>query len=144
MKKQLFIAAIAVGLLSAPTMAETMTHHFQTQNHDIQIQCGGDAPAIFSDSCTYRAWNKPKQIGDGKPDLEITKGTSNLENYFPVKGVRCLIRRFFFHTGNTDIHLTRDYSNSPDCYEKRPGTVGDLSVHIHGNLRSLFRLYEVK
>ena len=144
MKKHLLFSAIVFGLLSAPVMADSATYLFQTQKHQIKVQCFGEMSSLFSENCTYQAWNKPKKIGQGDPDLEIFNGTVNLESYMPIKGIYCRLRQFSFMDGDTAIHINRDYSSSQTCYGRKPGTNGDLTIHINGKLRSRYRLYEVE
>ncbi|MGN0918658.1 MAG: hypothetical protein ACI4NO_05905 [Oxalobacter sp.] len=63
----------------------------------------------------------------------------------PIKGIRCYMRGFIFEVdSHTIIHINRDYSNNRICYEKQPGTDGNLTAHIDGKPKSLYRLYEVK
>ncbi len=64
MKKLLAVCLISLGLVSTSVFAE----NYQTSKHNININC-----LNYSD-CTYQSWNKPKQIGQGKPDLEILDG----------------------------------------------------------------------
>lgn len=144
MKKRLMITFAVLGLMSAPAMSETATYHFQTSRHQIRVQCFGELSSVFSENCTYQAWNKPKKAGQGDPDLEINNGSANLENYMPIKGVYCRLRQFTFLDGDTAIHINRDYSSSQTCYGRKPGTNGDLTVHIKGKLRDRYRLYEVE
>ena len=142
MKKHLLFSAIALGLFSAYAMADSATYLFQTQKHQIKVQCFGEMSSLFSENCTYQAWNKPKKIGQGDPDLEINNGSANTEDYMPVKGIYCRLRQFSFMDGDTTIHINRDYSSSQTCYGRKPGTNGSLTVHINGKLSSQYRLYD--
>ena len=143
-RKPLIILAFVLGLCSVPAMAETATYHFKTSQHHIKVQCFGEYPAVFSENCTYEAWNRPKKEGQGTPDLEINNGSANTENYLPVKGVRCLSLQFSFDVDkNTTIHINRDYSSSRNCYGREPGTNGSLTVLINGKPKSRYRLYDV-
>ena len=145
MKKRLTVLpAIILGLLCAPVMADSATYLFQTSKHHIKVQCFGELSSLFSENCTYQAWNKPKKVEQGDPDLEINNGSANIESYMPVKGVHCRLRQFSFVDGDTAIHINRDYSSSQTCYGRKPGTNGDLTVHINGKLSSRYRLYEVE
>lgn len=132
-------------MFSVPVMADSAIYLFQTEKHQIKIQCLGEMPSVFSDSCTYQAWNRPKKVDQGDPDLEIFNGTANIEDFMPVKGIRCHRRSFIFEVdSHTTIHINHDYSNSQTCYERQPGTDGNLTVHIDGKPKSHDRLYEVK
>ncbi len=142
MKKLLIILIVAFGLLSAPVMADSATYLFQTSKHHIKVQCFGELSSVFSENCTYQAWNKPKKVGQGDPDLEINNGSANTESYMPVKGVHCRLRQFSFMDGDTAIHINREYSSSRTCYGRKPGTNGSLTVHINGKLSSQYRLYD--
>ena len=64
MKKLLTVGLISLGLVSTSVFAET----YQTNKHNIRINC------LNYGDCTYQSWNKPRQIGQGKPDLEIEDG----------------------------------------------------------------------
>ena len=64
MKKLLTVGLVSLGLLSGSVFAE----NYQTSKHNIQISKSGNGKYI------YRVWNKPKQIGQGKPDMELTNG----------------------------------------------------------------------
>jgi hypothetical protein len=145
MQKHLAIPAIIVALLSAPAMSETVTYHFKTSKHQIRVQCFGKYSSVFSDNCSYEAWNHPKKEGQGAPDIEVNNGSANTENYLPVKGVRCLSLQFSFDVDkHTAIHINRDYSSSATCYDRKPGTNGSLTVLIDGKPKSHYRLYETK
>lgn len=111
---------------------ETVYETFQTSKHHIEIVDGGN------DSCIYRAWNKPKQVKQGQPDLEIPEGSM----WGPVSAtdIACMkgAKGYDFTLKNTSISITMD-----GCPEKeRPQkAIGTLDVSIHGKRRSRYWIY---
>ena len=107
MKKLLTVGLISMGLVSTSVFAgSTKTWVYETSKHNIKITCRNvesyeDSDVVCSsEDCTYQSWNKPKQIGQGKPDLEIRKGSKDHSAH--------LGSTFDFTKGNKTISILND------------------------------------
>ena len=135
MKKKLVMLLISLGMTSTAVMAdsdETIYEILHTSKHNIEIVDGGN------DTCIYRVWNKPRQVGQGRPDLEIPDGT--MWGRISVTDIECMkgAKGYDFKLKNVGIHITMD-----DCPEKgRPkNAIGTLDVSINGRMRSSYWVY---
>ncbi|MBR7069050.1 MAG: hypothetical protein IKI30_01195 [Oxalobacter sp.] len=135
MRKCLVAILACMVMVSNAIMAdsdETIYEILQTSKHNIEIVDGGN------DTCIYRVWNKPKQIGQGQPDLEIADGT--MWGRISVTDIACMkgAKGYDFKLKNVEIHITMD-----DCPEKgRPkNAIGTLDVSINGKNRSRYWIY---
>lgn len=135
MKKKLVMLLISLGMVSTAVMAdsdETIYEILHTSKHNIEIVDGRN------DTCIYRVWNKPRQVGQGRPDLEIPDGT--MWGRISVTDIECMkgAKGYDFKLKNVGIHITMD-----DCPEKgRPkNAIGTLDVSINGRMRSSYWVY---
>lgn len=135
MKKKLVMLLISLGMASTAVMAdsdETIYEILHTSKHNIEIVDGRN------DTCIYRVWNKPRQVGQGRPDLEIPDGT--MWGRISVTDIECMkgAKGYDFKLKNVGIHITMD-----DCPEKgRPkNAIGKLDVSINGRMRSSYWVY---
>ncbi len=129
MKKLLSVPVLVAGMFVSTAMAASHCETYETEKHNIRVICSYD-----SDLCTYQSWNKPRKIGEGKPDLQITDGR---ERTVEVNGYFC--SRFEFQKGYTEINLD-------DCQvEGRPkGSGGELEVLLNGRRKAHYWTYNRK
>ena len=89
MKRTSAALALMMGMLAFSTQPQAETGPKQlrlyTSKHSIHITCNdNDGHSDYSEDCTYHAWNKPKGIGEGKPDFEIKGAPSRWSGILPV------------------------------------------------------------
>ncbi len=141
MKNLFTICLLSLGLVSGNALAEIETDLYQTSKHNIRITCsGGDY--WHSENCTYQSWNKPKQIGQGKPDFEIRKGEFRKLN--TNAGIYCSGGMYSFDKGNVSIILEWGLvTENRECFPKRPprNAGGALTVYINGKQKDHYWLY---
>ncbi len=135
MKKCFGILIICLGVFSKAVMAdsdEDIREILQTSKHHIEILADGN------DTYTYRVWNKPKQVGQGQPDLEIPDGT--MWGRISATDIECMkgAKGYDFTLKNVEIHITMD--GCPKKGQPRNAT-GVLDVFINGRQRSSFWVY---
>lgn len=127
MKKLLVVSAVALGFVSTSVFAENFTENYQTSKHNIRIICDRG-------NCIYQSWNKPKQIGHGKPDLELRNGSFSDE-------VRCYAGASNFTRGNLTIVIGYGLEKTNrQCLENSlpPKNVyGDLDIYQQSQKKSL-------
>lgn len=135
MKKCLAASFICLAVASGTAIAdrdEIIYEILQTSKHNIEIVDGGN------DTYIYRAWNKPRQTGQGQPDFEIPNGTG--WGRISASDIACMkgAKGYDFTLKNVGIHITMD-----DCPEKgRPkNAIGTLDVSINGKNRSRYWIY---
>lgn len=148
-----FVMMMGLLAFSSQSQAETKTenlyttkHTLYTTKHNIAITCHDDEDTHgdYSENCTYQAWNKPKDIGEGKPDLEIKKGFFQMVRY-----PSCHFWSFNFLKGDTEIDISLPtYANlegkdhHPECdwsLEKRAD--GMLEVSIRGKRKAVYEIH---
>ena len=129
MKKLLTISMLAMGMVSSSAMAVSHCETYETEKPNVRVICG-----YTSHLCTYQSWNKPKKIGQGKPDLQILDGRETTPE---VNGYYC--SRFEFQKGDTAIYID-------DCLvDGRPkGSSGELGVLINGRQKAHYWTYNRK
>lgn len=148
MKELFSIGLVSLGLVSTDALADTVS--FQTSRHHIRIICEGGAER-HSDHCIYQAWNKPKKVGQGRPDLEIQKGEFQAVNLYTTG--YCVADNYVFKKGNLVITLGYDMKRADngydekhvdrDCYPNPPpkNANGELTVYINGKKRDHYWVY---
>lgn len=131
MKKPLIISLVSLGLVSGSVFAE----NYQTSKHNIRITCHSD------NNCTYQSWNKPKQIGQGKPDLEIRNGNFQSVN---INSGACSVGNYGFQKGNLVIIIGWGLNRSDkECFVKPPpkNVNGELTVYINRKKKDHYWVY---
>lgn len=143
MNKLLTIGFVSLGLASITAFAGTESALYQTSKHNIRITCSGDDVYSYSENCTYQSWNKPKQVGQGKPDLEIHRGEFRKFNT-NATGVYCSGGMYGFDKGNLSIVIQWGLvTDNRKCFQKRPprNAGGDLTIFINGKQKDHYWLY---
>ena len=148
MKKLLSIGLVALGLVSTGALADTVS--FQTSKHNIQVICDGGNER-HADHCIYRSWNKPKKVGQGRPDLEIKEGDFQAVDLYATG--YCVADNYVFRKGNLVITLGYDMKRADsgydekhfdrNCYPNPPpkNANGELTVYINGKKRDHYWVY---
>ncbi len=148
MKKLLSIGLVALGLVSTGALADTVS--FQTSKHNIQVICDGGNER-HADHCIYRSWNKPKKVGQGRPDLEIKEGDFQAVDLYATG--YCVADNYVFRKGDLVITLGYDMKRADsgydekhfdrNCYPKPPpkNANGELTVYINGKKRDHYWIY---
>jgi hypothetical protein len=77
-------------------------------------------------SLRYRVWNKPRSVTGGKPDLEILKGTVNVEGTGP-----CVHPIWTFATGDT-THTVFRGGCFPGTDQPPEGVIGFIAISVNG------------
>ena len=100
----------------------------------VEFVCRTDKHRIVIDSTAagtsrYRAWNQPRSIMD-KPDLEISKGSQNLEGSGP-----CVHSVWLFASGAAKYQVN-DIGCYPDSNQPPVGATGQLTVTAGGKTSS--------
>lgn len=142
MKKALLVGAVALGLAVGNAVAGTS--EFQTSRHHIRISCP------FTDNtnaCTYESWNKPKRIGQGKPDFTMpgTVGMGYMRDCTDPDHCLASCDRFTFIKGNVVLEMQGSEEGiGPRCAAsaKAPRKVwGDMTIKIDGQLKDHYWVY---
>lgn len=132
MKSPFIACAIALGLFSSNLHAETLATSLQTTKHNIRIACQKDSLGDYSEDCTYQSWNKPRDIGQGQPDLEIKKGFFQMIRY-----PSCHFQSYDFLKGDTGIGITvMTYANL-ESSDHHPEYDGPMEKRADGMLEVL-------
>lgn len=125
-EKILTIGLVSLGLVSGNAFSGTYTWIYETSKHNIKITCSVGQEDLRSENCTYQSWNKPKRVGQGKPDLQIKRGSWGLFANGDSE--------FEFKTGNVKIEMFDELRGYKDDY---------LDVYINGRKKDHYRLTEV-
>ncbi len=133
------ICAIALGAVAASAAADGLCTSFQTERHNVRITCPNDQSGDYSEACLYESWNKPKGVGQGKPDFTLKDGF-----YQIVRSPACHFWSFDFSKGDTAIDVAiMTYANaeagtlSPECDEPLGHHAdGTLKVFIKGKQKA--------
>ena len=139
--------AMMMGLLafSAHTQAEPGTERLYTSKHNIYITCNdNDHHGNYAEDCTYQAWNKPKGIGEGKPDFEIRGGSFQMVRY-----PSCHFWSYNFLKGDTEIDISLlTYANlegkdhHPECdWSLEKHADGMLEVSVRGKRKAVYGIH---
>ena len=136
MKKRFAVGLVSLGMLSTNVFGgETYDELYETSRHNIRITC-----TLDEDNCTYQSWNKPRQVGQGKPDFEIRDG----EQYGPVSDPdrACDKGAFGYHFILKEVRI--DFAPFSGCREKgQPHNAkGKMTIYIHGKQKDHYWLYE--
>ena len=120
MKGIVAAAALALGFASCAVAEDTgWQYTYSSLKHNIRVSC----PDVGSVQCTYECWNKPRQVGQGKPDLALEDGRHIL---YP--NGNSLYR---FTTGNVRIEVFDSLRHDED---------DSLDVYISGRRKNHYRL----
>ncbi len=134
MKKLLTIGLVSLGLISTSTFA-TDVMRLSTSKHNIQVTC------YDWNNCTYRSWNKPKQIGQGKADFEMNGNNAT------GSGNWGSCPHYYFKKGNVEFELLgmegmANFGRDPCIFGNVPKNAwGELTIEINGQRRDHYWLY---
>ena len=143
MNKMLLVSAVALGLIAGNAFAGTSV--FQTSKHNIRINCP------FTDntnSCTYESWNKPKRMGQGKPDFTMpgTVGMGYMRDCTDPDHCLASCDRFTFTKGNVVLEMQGSeevIGHRCAASAKAPRKVwGDMTIKIDGQLKDHYWVYQ--
>ena len=71
MKGIVAVIALALGFASCVVAEDTgWRYTYSSIKHNIRVSC----PEVGSAQCTYKCWNKPRRVGQGRPDLVLEDG----------------------------------------------------------------------
>lgn len=135
MKRTSATFAMMMGLLafSTQTQAETGPKRLglHTSKHSIHITCNdNNGHSDYAEDCTYQAWNKPKGIGEGRPDFEIKGGSFQMVRY-----PSCHFWSYNFLKGDTGIDIAvLTYANWLEGKDHHPECDWSLEKHADGML----------
>jgi hypothetical protein len=133
---------LGIGLCSSHALAsdEGLGGLFETSRHNIRITCPSE------ENCLYQAWNKPKKIGQGKPDMEIANGSVEPGAYASRMSLTCEEYNYGFTKGDTYIRVRTGLNrNERYCFlERPPKNAGDLTVYIDADKRKGHYNYKKK
>ncbi len=120
MKKILAVSVLALGVASCAVAGDAgWRYTYSSIKHNIRVSC----PEAGSSQCTYECWNKPRQAGQGSPDLSLKDGQHIL---YP--NGNSLYR---FTTGNVRIEVFDSLRHDED---------DSLDVYINGRRKNHYRL----
>ena len=141
MRKLLVLGLVSLGMVSASAFGgETYEERYETSKHNIRITCSSE------ENCLYQSWNKPKAIGQGKPDLEIRNGYFEPGAGASRMALTCEEGNYIFTKGDTYIRVRTGLNrNERYCFlERPPKDAGDLTVYIDADKRKGHYNYKKK
>ncbi|MBO4789544.1 MAG: hypothetical protein J5492_00865 [Oxalobacter sp.] len=142
MMTKTLLAAVALGLMTGNVIAGTSV--FQTSKHNIRISCP------FTDNantCTYESWNKPKRIGQGKPDFSMqgVVGFGYMRDCTDPNHCLASCDIFTFTKGNISLKMQGSDENiGSRCASspKAPTKVwGDMTIKINNQVKDHYWIY---
>jgi len=123
------LCAAAAGAVAGPLRTS-----FQTERHHVRITCPDDHMGNYSEVCLYESWNKPKALGQGKPDFTMKDGF-----YQIVRSPTCHFWSFNFKKGDTAIDVEiMTYANA-EAGKLSPACDEALGHHADGSLMVLIK-----
>ena len=120
MKGIVAAVALALGFASGAVAEDTGWHYtYSSLKHNIRVSC----PEVGSGQCTYECWNRPRQVGQDKPDFALENGQHIL---YP--NGNSLYR---FTAGNVRIEVFDSLRQDED---------DSLDVYINGRQKNHYQL----
>lgn len=142
MKKTLLVSVVALAFIAGNAFAGAS--RFQINKHNIRITCP------FTDNtntCTYESWNKPKRMGQGKPDFMMpgTIGMGYTRDCADPDHCLASCDTFTFIKGNVTLKMQgseKGIGHRCASFEKAPRKVwGDMTIKIDGQLKDHYWVY---
>ena len=142
MRKLLVLGLVSLGMVSASAFGgETYEERYETSRHNIRITCSSE------ENCLYQSWNKPKAIGQGKPDFTMpgTVGMGYMRDCTDPDHCLASCDRFTFTKGNVVLEMQgseEGIGNRCATSAKAPRKVwGDMTIKIDGQLKDHYWVY---
>jgi len=139
-KHIIILLSLGIGLCSVNASGSGLGGIYETSKHNIRITCSSE------ENCLYQSWNKPKKIGQGKPDLEIGNGQFEPGTGASRMALTCEEHNYAFTKGDTYIRVRTGLNrNERYCFlERPPKDAGDLTVYIDADKREGHYNYKKK
>lgn len=135
MRKLLGCFLVALGLMATSAMAGSGNQFLETVKHNIKLTCDTD-----SNACTYQAWNKPRLVGQGRPDIQL-RGEKQPWKCYVSEGNIYPALLYAFMSGDMAIKIS-DRCTADGKFNGKAD--GQLWVEVNGKVKSRYWITDWK